>query len=521
MTSSGEAPRANGIEMPDDPRPDQALFALDLVDVLQEPAVASLLAIDRGEGTLGQLNQHSQQAVIGYKAVKGLIGNTETIKNVEVMEALDMGVVSHSLRATSSTYAMLVGAANALGVDQNRFIRSFPRYCVENAQPLMNAIVGDFYTFCRRGLLGPDGSSENYQEAAKRLRLLNLVLLFSPQASEPDLIAQTYTQTLYEGIHPVPIANETRVGRFTAELGSEITDLGYLSQLSSRLSPTQRLNVYNRACEYLLLSNAASQFSILDDVQGTRRLYQRAFRDIADRGVVNINQRVVNMSRRLDDSVNQEENSVDIVDAAQLDWEVLPEADLEERAREIVKEASDGTVGKQPEIALERLVILSNLRERWGRQNSYYAYGKLGTRNLVISGEQEQPDHYVLLVLQERGHDGEVIAEHVVAESPIEGPNALYVFRQDVSEGQNWQNVMALPKKYARALKARAIKHTMPKGQTDLISVMTEKVGVLLDCSAQDFNNIEFSGSVDGHTRTRIRVPRAALPQDPVDGHSE
>jgi hypothetical protein len=66
---------------------------------------------------------------------------------------------------------------------------------------------------------------------------------------------------------------------------------------------------------------------------------------------------------------------------------------------------------------------------------------------------------------------------------------------------------MALPKHYARSLKARAVKHTKPRqaAESFLVTAMTKKVGILLVCEADEFLVLEFSGE------RGVRLPRRAI----------
>lgn len=192
-----------------------------------------------------------------------------------------------------------------------------------------------------------------------------------------------------------------------------------------------------------------------------------------------------------------------------LQWEVLPPGEVHEIAKEIVN--SNQAETKQPEIDLERLLILDQIRKEWGEDNAYYARGVLGKRKVVKANGAEEPDQYLILVLQERDAEGNVVAEHAVAESPITQRNALYVFRQDVSEDLSWREVMALPKSYAKALGARPVKHILPRNPPEgfLVASMAGKVSMLLSATKEEFPKIEFNGEKG----VRLRAPAKILPQ--------
>jgi hypothetical protein len=190
------------------------------------------------------------------------------------------------------------------------------------------------------------------------------------------------------------------------------------------------------------------------------------------------------------DNANQVPLDGELIES--LNWEVLPPGELERIARDIVHSAR--TKNSSPVIDLERLKILENIRSRWGSEDCYYARGALSSRHSVSNGTGNESDRYLMLILQKKDTSGVVLEEHAVAESPIAGPHALYVFRQDVSEGLDWRDVMSLPKEYARSFGARSVKHSLPRGETDLVRSMTEKVTTLLAATPEEFHAIEFNG---------------------------
>lgn len=184
-----------------------------------------------------------------------------------------------------------------------------------------------------------------------------------------------------------------------------------------------------------------------------------------------------------------EELSDALLQPTQLDWEVLPAGDLEEIAREIVASQAEERLAY---IDLERLKILEKVRTNWGADKSFYARSKQ-TRTFK-SSNQECPDEYIVLVLQETDSNNKVIHEHVVAESPIAGPNALYVYREDTGSKESWRDVMSKPKAVARIKGARRMKHTT-SGDENLVDSMSEKIALLLACESNEFAQVKFKGN--------------------------
>lgn len=193
----------------------------------------------------------------------------------------------------------------------------------------------------------------------------------------------------------------------------------------------------------------------------------------------------------------------------ELDWTVLPygeegEQDLEEAANAIVelarKRAAKGT---KIELDLSRLEILRMLRRAWGPDRCHYERGTLKDRGVRIINGEEQPDEYIILVMQLLNEQGGLIGEHAVAESPITRDNALYVFRADteISKAFNWRQVYSVRKEDARDIGgARAIKHTKGDGRPHT-ELLPERVLALLTCPPEQFYQIRFD-------RDRIRLVR-------------
>jgi hypothetical protein len=194
----------------------------------------------------------------------------------------------------------------------------------------------------------------------------------------------------------------------------------------------------------------------------------------------------------------------------ELDWEVLPPGQLTEQAKTVVA-SSQRTKRNPPRIDLSRLTILENIRTWVGEDKCYYAKGvRTGRHKVRDDMGNEQPDEYIMLVIQTHDDSGTVMYEDVVAESPIAGSNALYVQRYEVN-GWAWRELMAYPKTDVLSMGARRLKHEAPKGE-DLTHNMVEKVKSLLTCSPEDFTRLEFKGVQKGGA-LRTRLARAALGQ--------
>lgn len=184
----------------------------------------------------------------------------------------------------------------------------------------------------------------------------------------------------------------------------------------------------------------------------------------------------------------------------EVDWEILPPGDLQDVAIAIcttLQERGHTNV----EIDLNRLRALDILRESWGKDRSYFVTGSLKERGVIKQNGQEAPDEYIILIVQDLDDNGLVMGEHAVAESPIAGKHASYVFRYDI-DGLSWREVMAYDKREARYFNARQVKHTKINGI--LTPEMTAaKFSTLLQADADYFLNGEFNG---GNLRIRKQV---------------
>jgi len=193
------------------------------------------------------------------------------------------------------------------------------------------------------------------------------------------------------------------------------------------------------------------------------------------------------------------------------DFEFLPKGTrLVDFAYEIVEEANRKTENTRPTIDPHRLQILENIRQIIGEDRTEYARGVRKSRRIIRENDKEQPDEYIILVIQHLDEAGAVIREDAVAESPIAGDNALYIQRQDIN-GWDWRELLAAPKSDVLAMGARAVQHRVPKG-TDLVTSMTQKTLRLLNASPDEFLHGEFAGRLaDGSPR--LHVPRRVLDQ--------
>lgn len=499
--------------------PETARLVTDSMHILQHPAVRPLMDLDMEERELlGQTKLLAQQNVVTYMMVQGVIENYEDMATQEIMDThAAAGALSLSLRATNqfhNTFTAYARAQNKTGMQQaGDIIRG-------DVSGNLTLAVRDLANLYHRGFITADGNSDNMQYASHVLRFINVNLLFGGHADSQEAINLFYDK-LYEAI----IGELPNVGRlnqsaqnYASQYAKPITRGNVIRNIRRKAGPLAE-DITNRAALQVLFANAKGTLGIIDDQAEVRRKYVPALRAIgrAD-DIVELNASIVSLIDRLQaaaeaegEVLNSDDLNESLVQATHLDWEVLPPGELEARARAIVNEHA--RTSTEITIDLERLKILDNVRKQWGEDASYYAYGKLGKRRIIKQDGQEEPDQYLLLILQEFDSDGNVVREHAVAESPIAGPNALYVFRQDVSEGLSWRDVMALPKNYARSLKARAVKHTKPRQAPDgfLVAAMTQKVGILLTCDVEDFLALEFSGE------RGVRLPKRAITGDADD----
>ncbi len=253
---------------------------------------------------------------------------------------------------------------------------------------------------------------------------------------------------------------------------------------------------YARANSFIVSYYTAPAASCIADTIGNLRRVERDKREMTAELAF-----MMDLAARLDvmptpqfDSTPPERLSLisfdDLPVHMRVDWEVLPPgAGLTDVAHAIIEEKQ--LRSKQPVgIDLTRLQALENIRSLVSENSSRYARGSLRERGIVRDGDQECPDEYILLLID--GSDGNV--ESVVADSPIVGPHAMYIYRRDTAQkGSEWQTVFRLEKADARRLGARAVKHSVPVGD-NLVDTMTRKAMELLTCRPEDFARIQFNG---------------------------
>ena len=193
---------------------------------------------------------------------------------------------------------------------------------------------------------------------------------------------------------------------------------------------------------------------------------------------------------------DEPESEVEVLDfetfkPLEVDWEVLPPGELQDFAREI---ADGKPSNKNVYIDPARLKTLEVIRLMWGKDNAFFAKGSMRNRQVRRINGVECPDEYIMLILQDKDDNGNII-EHAVAESPIAGEHAMYIYRQDVNPGVSWREVMSIDKQEARKLGARPVKHPSTDTPEELIEIMTNRAEVLLTATPEEFVKIEFNGS--------------------------
>jgi hypothetical protein len=249
--------------------------------------------------------------------------------------------------------------------------------------------------------------------------------------------------------------------------------------------------VVNRLSDIQALMHAAVFLQIIPDAAAT----QQTFADLLARTgeAIGYNQAAVISDTGI-------EAIYPVMQPMEVDWTVLPPGELQEAAIKICTKLQER--GKTDiAIDVERLRALDILRSSWGKDRSYYVTGSLKDRRVIKKDGQEAPDEYIMLILQDLNEDGSVRGEHAVAESPITGKHASYVFRSDI-DGLSWREVMAYDKRDARDFNARPVKHTKVNGI--LTPEMTAaKFNVLLNADADLFLNGEFRS---GNLRIRKQV---------------
>lgn len=503
-----------GFDVDPDLNSEESRQVADLIALLGDKSYKGFSELDTEDHQIhpALVSAYTQHAAIGFVLVQFQEGNLKT-GNVQTVydELADKKIVNFTLRSVNEMHTMIDGMSKHAGVSRQEFTSHPDEWDIEE---LAVALGNDYFTYCKMGLIGSDGDSSNLQYAAQRLRALNMVMLFSDSIYDED-VPEKYADSLksmLKDVDPAVLAKAEQLAMLYAGTGFSSSEL----KRFRRVNEDSLNEIVNYAAQIMLAGVTAGQLAEDFDIEASREKYREILKSVGESDLESISAKAVKILHKLEKDKSAKEDIVqNIEQAMDLQWEVLPPGELENIAREIV--GANQTETKKPQIDLERLLILERIRKEWGAENTYYARGVLGKRKVIKSDGKEQPDQYLVLVLQEKDKNGAVIAEHAIAESPITQVNALYVHRQDVSEGLTWQEVMALPKSYAKALGARPVVHSMPRHAVPegyLVTSMAEKVKTLLTATKEEFPLIEFSGE-RGH---RIRIPKSVIP-DPKDDH--
>lgn len=477
----------------------KAQWLVDYRRIATHPAVYSLTDIDLEDGgAFGQTNLYAQQFVISRMFVQGIMGNQDNLSSRKIMDTeANNSVLSLQLRGINQFHASFLSYAQAQEPGQHA-----EQIIAGDIAGNVTAMVQDIMQLYDQGLVSNTGESSNLQVVGQILRYLNVNLLFSDQLRQPDMVNVFYDK-LYEKVVGEPTNSYlNQAARNYAQQYEKPVTCGSNIQKLRKQAGSNIDDVTNRAAFALMIGNAKGTLMAAQQNPDSRDKYATALRTIGRANDLKLlNSDIASLIRRLEDGTLEEANAQgvqelkeDVAQITQLNWEILPPGELEAKARNIVETQRQD--GKEVTIDLERLNILDNIRKEWGVEASYYVYGALGKRRVIKKDGREEPDQYLLLILQDVDRGGNVRQEHAIAESPIAGTNALYVFRQDVSENLDWKEVMALPKNYARAFNARAVKHTVPRQAPEgyLVAAMTEKVRTLMTCQPEEFLTIEFDG---------------------------
>lgn len=498
------------IETPEELSPELAKLAAEITQLMSEPAYKLFFDLDNREAENVRpkvTSAYIQDLAIGY-ALVDLQAGREPLGNIQAYydHLAEIGIITLPIQGVNAMHGLLSGMATYSGKNIEEFTATPDEW---DTTKLAAALINDYSAYCDLGLIDKEGDSDNFQYATARLRALNMVLLFSnivEQENMPPMYAETMNKPLEDKDKDQMLVSKAK--ELAAMYAGQNFNPNKLAKFRRNNIP--KLNeIINLAARILIIDSAAGQFDRDNDIEKSRQAYREALRAVGQSELVEISSRAVKLLEIMRTSGNKGVEASQIIEKSMaLQWEVLPPGEVQAIAKEIV--SANQTETKQPEIDLERLLILDQIRKEWGEDNAYYARGVLGKRKVVKANGSEEPDQYLILVLQERDAEGDVIAEHAVAESPITQRNALYVFRQDVSEGLSWREVMALPKSYAKALGARPVKHILPRSSPEgfLVASMAEKVSTLLSATKEEFPQIEFNGE----RGVRLRAPASILP---------
>ena len=506
-------PQPHEVPSVSDLDPTNAQLVVDYMRIADHPAVRPLLDIDLSDSpAMGQINQQAQQFVLYRMFVQGVMGNREDFSAQKIMDTdANNSSMQLTLRSINEFHNGFTAYTTVQHISSEQQAENIT---MGNLNDNITLMTQDIIKLYQNSLVDAEGESSNLQYIGQILRFMNANLLFSEQLETPGMVDAFYDK-LYEIVTGEaatdgPLNKAAR--NYAEQYGKPITRGSVIKKIR-RQAGSEVAEVTNRAALMLIIGNAKGNLQAGLQNPGLREKYASALHAIGHaKDLEPLNTSIVSLTNRLSEGVNGaqtkeeiEEFTESVVQSTQLDWEVLPPGELEAIARSIID--AQKLTRNEVRIDLERLNILAKIREEWGEDVSYYVHGTLGKRRIIKRDTQEEPDQYLLLILQDVDEHGTVLQEHAVAESPIAGPHALYVFRQDVSEGLSWREVMALPKKYARDLGARAVKHTqsVEAPASYLVPAMTEKVRALLACEPQEFPRIEFDG------KRGFRLPSAVL----------
>lgn len=499
------------------PDTEGALLGVEIGRLLQEPALQTLnkMAMDDdikyGSPFFGYaINMALTGKLARTRSGTNLDGNV--IRTDDIMNEFQNSRLTMQYRSLREFHEMFTGLANAHGVSSDELADDFDTPA--RIEKSIQFVANDIMAFAHNGDLvnADDGKHNNLSEFAKRLRMFEAIYVVSNHAHDPEYTAKMYDVLKANTVYPKQGEDrelETLSNRYALEIGKEETSATVLQSITAR-RPDIAQAIVDRASAKVILANSEGRMGqIRDHAPKLREQYLAAIAAIKGTDLNALYEKydgVIERLKKLGATDKATDLHQEILDITSLDWEVLPVGQLRDIAEDIVEKASKS--GNTPvTIDLNRLKILEGIRESWGADRAYYARGTLGTRKVVRDGDQESPDQYLLLILQELDRHGVVTAEHAIAESPIAGPHAMYVFRQDVSEGLAWREVMALSKLHARDLGARPVKHVRPStnGDTGLIETMQVKAELLMSCTPEEFKIAEFNGE------RGIRLPKSVV----------
>lgn len=482
--SPAEAENTEALDMEPIPPLAEAELSLELTRLLETDAFKKPLDIDSLASPLYQMIR-----------LQGLVAKLNHVEDPEftvitqnmVDNSIRNNAESMTLRGVQEFHTIIEMLAKHQKITTERFASSVTSWKTDE---MMLALVNDFIVICKEGLL--DKRCENFMLAARALKAFNLLLFMSPQGDDVPAVTQYYG-TLLNALTLPDAALEDMSRRYAEFILDADTDAVAVRAIIAEAGDQADV-MKDRAAQWIVLTESLRHFKDIGDRSQARHHYMEAIHTLAMHDFEPSRHRVDAIIKQLESSGVEADTIDGIMQAAQLNWEILPPGDLEKAAHGIVDDIQKR--GTPVTIDLERLTALEKIREAWGTDRCFYAKGELGKRKIIRKDGKEEPDQYLILVMQEHDEYGNVLAEHAVAESPIAGPHAMYLFRQDASEGLSWREVMALPKQYARAFNTRKIMHVVPTKALEqhLPTAMAAKVELLMACTPEEFLAAEFNG---------------------------